>query len=431
MVDLLFMNILILGATGFIGFAVARKLLADGHIVSGFGRNLEISRRREPGILWIDGDLRDFTAPSSWQTLLDGVDAVVNCAGSLQDTMRDNVRAVQERAMLALYEEARAISRILIVQISAPRRLASSSTTFMETKLAADNALAASGINHVILRPALVLGRNAHGGSALLRALAAFPLLTPLAYPDARVQTVSLEELVNTVAGAVAGKIANGSDIELAGPAIPLEMLVGAHRRWLGLAPVQTVRIPTFIARGMSGCADIAGWFGWRSPMRSTAMMIARGGILANDATLGAKLEPLPPDMGNNPAGAQDVWFARLYLLKPLVIITLAAFWIVSGLVPLFDPDRAALGFAGFFNPAMAFGLTIATSFADLLLGFLVLFKSHSRKAMLAMLLVSLSYLAGATLIQPSLWLDPLGPLVKVFPSLVLTLAALAILEER
>ena len=42
-----------------------------------------------------------------------------------------------------------------------------------------------------------------------------------------------------------------------------------------------------------------------------------------------------------------------------------------------------------------------------------------------------LAYLAGATALEPALWLDPLGPLVKILPSLLLTLAALAILDER
>ena len=46
-------------------------------------------------------------------------DAVVNCAGALQDGARDDVTAVQQTAMLALYEAAAAARIGLIVQISA------------------------------------------------------------------------------------------------------------------------------------------------------------------------------------------------------------------------------------------------------------------------------------------------------------------------
>ncbi len=79
----------------------------------------------------------------------------------------------------------------------------------------------------------------------------------------------------------------------------------------------------------------------------------------------------------------------------------------------------------------MAMATTLATSIADIVLGMAVLWRSHARKAMLGILGLSLAYLVGATVIEPSLWLDPLGPLVKIFPSFMLTLSGLAILEER
>ncbi|MNE91873.1 hypothetical protein D3C80_1895400 [compost metagenome] len=50
---------------------------------------------------------------------------------------------------------------------------------------------------------------------------------------------------------------------------------------------------------------------------------------------------------------------------------------------------------------------------------------------MAGMLLVTASYLAGATLLEPALWFDPLGPLVKVLPSILLTLVAMATFDER
>jgi hypothetical protein len=42
-----------------------------------------------------------------------------------------------------------------------------------------------------------------------------------------------------------------------------------------------------------------------------------------------------------------------------------------------------------------------------------------------------LIYIAVGTLLQPALWFDPLGRLVKVLPILVLNAVALAILEDR
>jgi hypothetical protein len=47
------------------------------------------------------------------------------------------------------------------------------------------------------------------------------------------------------------------------------------------------------------------------------------------------------------------------------------------------------------------------------------------------MIAVAAAYLAGATLLRPDLWLDPLGPLVKIVPALLLAATARMILEER
>ena len=47
------------------------------------------------------------------------------------------------------------------------------------------------------------------------------------------------------------------------------------------------------------------------------------------------------------------------------------------------------------------------------------------------MVAVTVGYLVGGTLLLPSLWLDPLGPLVKPIPAAVLALVLLAIADDR
>jgi uncharacterized protein YbjT (DUF2867 family) len=424
------MNILILGATGFIGSAVAQKLVSQGHDITGLGRSLASARRRFPQVRWIDCDLRNFREPADWLGLTDGIDAVVNCAGALQDTPRDDVAAVQDRAMQALYQSAAGRSGLRIVQISAARILAGSNTQFMDTKLKADTALALSGLDHVIIRPALVIGRNAHGGSALLRALAAMPFALPLAYPDSLVETVSLDRLTGAVAQAIAGEIPNAADIDLIDSRCTLRALAAANRNWLGLPPAPVIAIPGAVAAASSKLADAAGRLGWRSPLRSTAMVIAKSGIAAGGSAA-LQGNPLPPDMSNNPSAVQDLWFARLYALKPLIFLTLSLFWIISGMVPLADPGGAAARFGAVFTPSVTVAIALVTSIADIMLGVAVLWRRYARTAMSGMLGLSLVYLIGGTIIEPSLWLDPLGPLVKVLPSILLTLTGLAILEER
>ena len=53
-------RILVSGATGFLGGAVARRLHEDGHEVLATGRNVDAGRRlAAEGILFQAGDIRD------------------------------------------------------------------------------------------------------------------------------------------------------------------------------------------------------------------------------------------------------------------------------------------------------------------------------------------------------------------------------------
>ncbi|CDZ33443.1 NAD-dependent epimerase/dehydratase [Neorhizobium galegae bv. officinalis] len=426
------MKILILGATGFIGSAILQRLAADGHRITGLGRDPDRARLKWPAGEWIKADLAQLTA-AAWRPLIEDQDVVVNCAGALQDGLSDDLAATQEKAMLSLYEAARALGGRRIVQISARTDGAAANLPFLATKRRADEALRTSGLPFVILRPALVIGRNAHGGTALLRALASFPGPLPLNHAESPVETVSLDDVATAVALAVEGSIPAGSDLDLAADkTLTLSDLVGLHRTWLGLPAATVIALPAAIAKPVTWAADIAGRLGWRSPLRSTAMTVMSEGVRS--------LRPKPPGLvlanaaetlAAHPSGVQDLWFARLYLLKPAIILTLSLFWLLSGLIPLIDVRAAAAQFPPIVPGSFAMAITVATCLLDILLGSAVLVRPHARKAMLGMILTSLAYLAGGTLLEPQLWLDPLGVFVKVLPSIALTLVSLAILDER
>jgi hypothetical protein len=316
------------------------------------------------------------------------------------------------------------------VQISARTAGAAGALPFLATKRRADEALAASGLPHLILRPALVLGRNAHGGSSLLRALAAFPLALPLVHAESPVETLSVDDVAGAVSRAIASDLRGDFDLA-AGEVLTLAELVGLHRQWLGLAPAGVFSLAPWLTRPVTWLADMAGLLGWRSPLRSTAMTVMSEGIRSAKRESGLGATSAAATLAANPSGVQDLWFARLYLLKPLIISGLSAFWLLSGLIPLLSMERASAHFLPFMPEAAATALTLATCIIDVALGAAVLVRPLARRALLGMLAVSLAYLAGGSLLEPALWLDPLGPLVKVLPSVLLTLTALATLDER
>ncbi|MDO6963428.1 SDR family oxidoreductase [Rhizobium alvei] len=426
------MHILVLGATGFIGSAVATRLIADGHAVTGLGRDLARASRLNQNINWLKADLSNLTQASDWTPVLADIDMVINCAGALQDGLRDDLAAVQAMAMIALYAAAKPAGIRRIIQISAETEGAASDTAFLATKRQADDALKASSLEWVILRPSLVIGRNAYGGTALLRGLAALPFALPLVHADRRVATVALDDVAEAVSRAVSGDIVAGSDYALTGPeTMRLSDVVIAHRRWLGLREAPFIALPDSFARPISAMADLAGWLGWRSPLRSTAMRVMVEGVHATSEVAPMPFLSLDSTLGRHSSGIQDLWFARLYLLKPILILILSLFWLVSGLVPFFALDQAASHFHPFLSPALSTATVVATSLADIALGLLLLYRPTARLALLGQIGLATAYLLGGSLLEPALWLDPIGPYVKVLPAILLTLVTLAILEER
>jgi hypothetical protein len=213
------------------------------------------------------------------------------------------------------------------------------------------------------------------------------------------------------------------------------EVLV-ALRAWLGFPPAPVIALPLWLGRLAAAFADALAWLGWRSPLRSTTLGQLAAGVVGDPADAPRRLGFTPRTLAEllaaQPAGVQERWFARLYLAKPLMLVTLAGFWIASGAIGLVElgASSAVLIKTG-LSAGAARMLAGAGAGGDLALGLMALARPSARLALQGMILVTLAYLALASLWRPDLWTDPLGPLVKTIPALVLALATLAVLGDR
>jgi uncharacterized protein YbjT (DUF2867 family) len=153
-------------------------------------------------------------------------------------------------------------------------------TEFSRTKAAGDTTLMATGLDWSILRPSVVVGRGAYGGSALFRGLAALPVIPRM--PDAGpLQIVHLNDVVATILWCLRPDAPTRIELELAGPErLAFDDVVAAFRQWCGWPPARRVHMPRWLMAVMYRLGDFAGWLGWRPPIRSTAQReIVRGAI--------------------------------------------------------------------------------------------------------------------------------------------------------
>ncbi len=431
------MRILVLGAYGLIGHEVTRALLKAGHEVTGLARSVSTGKALLPDATWIGADLAHLTEPASWHPHLQNSDAVVNAAGALQTGARDNVQRTQQDAMCALFSACENQEVRRFVQISAVGVSGHADTEFMRTKAAADKALAQSDLDWTILKPGLVISHTAYGGTALLRTLAAFPVIQPIVLGNAKVQTVHVSEVAEAVVKAMSSDAMARKSFDLVEPdAHSLEQVVLQFRTWLGFgAPAKVLRLPRALGFATAKLADLTGWLGWRSPLRSTALRVLATDVLGDpepwQKVTGKPLKTLSETLAGLPSTRQERQFARLQLVWPLLLLTLSAFWFASGIIGFVSSAPATALIAEQVGNSTARHLVYGGSVLDILIGLGLLAKRTFKPACLGALAVSAAYLASGTVLTPELWLDPLGPFVKIFPAMGLALALLLQADER
>ena len=131
------------------------------------------------------------------------------------------------------------------------------------------------------------------------------------------------------------------------------------------------------------------------------------------------------------PSTVQERTYARTALLYPFLLFILSAFWIVSGVIGWTQQSSAMAVFGPAMPAALAKVFVLGGGVADIAIGAALLIRPLTRAAALAAVFVSLAYLAGVAVLAPHLWADPLGPMVKVFPAIALTLTVWTLTEAR
>jgi uncharacterized protein YbjT (DUF2867 family) len=367
---------------------------------------------------------------------LDGVGAVVNCAGVLQDSPRDSTRGVHVEGISALFAACAQAGVRRVVHFSAIGVNHETPTAFSRTKLKGDRALMGLDLDWVILRPSVVVGPAAYGGSALFRGLAALPVL-PFMPETGLLQIVQLEEVVETVVLAITSQIPPRIALDLAGPErLSIVESVRQYRSWLGWAEPRVLPLPRPAAALLYRLGDFAGWLGWRPPIRSTAAReIARGATGDPSAWIcvtGITPRSLADALAARPASVQERSFSGLYVLKPVAFAVLSLFWVVTGITALgpgYSAGAELMREAG--AGALSGGSVVAGAVADILVGIGIVVRRTTRFALWTALALSVFYIIAGTVVIPRLWIEPLGSMVKIWPILVLQLVALAILEDR
>lgn len=424
------MRVMLLGAGGFIGRHILAELIAHGHHVVGIVRRDTGLAEAFPSAQFVERDLARATDAAQWRPLVTDIDVIVNAAGLLRGS---DMHTVHVDMPSALYAAAAGHTRaILLSAISARRDVA---TDYASSKLAGEDALRSAGIGWTIVRPSLVYGDGSYGGTSLLRGLAGLPLAVPLPGDGNFAFTpIHVRDLAATIRIVCEQQRFAGRTIEPVGPeTMSLKQLLSDYRSWLGFGKPRFLPVPLPMMRLLGRIGDHVG----SGPLATNSLVQMIAGNAGDSEAFRSVMEFRPRALAealrDRPAQVQDRWHARLFFVAPAITAMLVLLWTASALLGLVygRPDTDMLVRSLGLPASCAEPLRIGSSMIDLGIAGLLTVDRSLRRSTIVQLVVVVGYTLVIGVAMPHLWLDPLGPLLKNLPILLLVLVHGAIGDRR
>ena len=212
-------TVCVFGGTGFVGRALATRLMQAGHDVRIPTRRLD--RHKDllvlPTVSLRPGDVYD---PGFIRDVIGGCDAVINLVGVLNEGRGATFAAAHvtlpEKIVAACQEQG--VPRLL--HMSALNAAASAPSRYLRSKAAGEEIVRVSDLAFTVFRPSVIFGRRDGFLNRFARLLKLAPGLFPLACPNARFQPVYVEDVTRAFAQALGEYRTHGQTYALCGPRV-------------------------------------------------------------------------------------------------------------------------------------------------------------------------------------------------------------------
>jgi NADH dehydrogenase len=207
--------ILLTGATGNVGSALLRRLIADGKRVRCLVRD---PRRLGPERVRVQIALGDLGNPASFRHALRGVDTVVHLAAAIRDQDTASIEELNGVATLRLLRAAERAGVKRFVFYSTLGATPHSRSRFFRAKALAEDAVQASSLGTVVFAPSLIYSPGDHW-LRLLERLSWLPAMPVSGDGAALYQPIWADDAAAVTMAVLDGRGDGSSQpIELAGP---------------------------------------------------------------------------------------------------------------------------------------------------------------------------------------------------------------------
>ena len=209
------MRILVTGATGFVGPSIVRQLVDDGHTV----RVLEHSEGSSAGLPSQEAVSGAMTDAASLRAAAEGQEVVVHLVAILTGKPEE-FRSVMEQGTRDLLEAAReaGVRRFVLMSALGTTEETRELVPYYGAKWQMEQDVKASGLEHVILRPSFVFGREG-GALGQFKKIAKLAPVTPIVGPGTqRIQPIWVDDVAAYFGASIEKPEAANRTFELGGP---------------------------------------------------------------------------------------------------------------------------------------------------------------------------------------------------------------------
>ena len=255
-------SIVVLGGTGFLGTRLVARLIKDGHLVTVLSRDREQHKHLLvlPGLTLENCDV--YQEPQLSERFR-GKDVVINLIGILNERGFGGAgfrRAHTELAQHVL-QAARSAGIARLLQVSALNAAPNAPSYYLRSKGEAEKLIREqNAVDWTIFQPSVMFGPGDSFLNRFAGLLAAIPWAFPLARPNARLQPVSVDDVVDALLQCLHGGASSHQTYELGGPQVyslreivALVAKLTGRRRWIIGLPAVLGRTQAFFMNFVPG----------------------------------------------------------------------------------------------------------------------------------------------------------------------------------